>query len=64
MRGIIREVARNTCKQVLIFFTGHQIAVGQNRFAEIGQVRVAIAINLDRNPSFRLEKIMFRLHQI
>jgi len=64
MRGIVGKMTGNAGKKVLIFFTWHQVSVRKHGFPEIGKIRIAAAVYLYRNSSFRLEKIMFRLYQI
>ncbi len=54
MAGIVAIVRRDAREQVLEFLARHQIAVGQGGPAEVGQQRVAGAVDMDLVATWHL----------
>jgi hypothetical protein len=57
MRRVIAVCGRHPRKQILVGFTGQQVAVVERRLAEFGQQRVARAVHLDRMVPLQLYRI-------
>ncbi len=57
MRRVVGIMAGHAGKEVLVAFAGQQVAVVERRLAEIGQQAVALAVHLDANATFSLQRV-------
>jgi hypothetical protein len=57
MAGVVAVVGGHPREQVLKILAGHQVAVGQRGAAEIGQQRVARAVDMDLMATWHLDCI-------
>ena len=57
MGGIVGEVRGHPGKEILEGFAGKQIAVGQGRLAEVGQLGIAPPVQVHRNSAFILKMV-------
>ncbi len=57
MGRVVGEVRGDPGEEVLVGFARHQVAVGQRRLAEFGQLAVARAIDVDPDAALVLELV-------
>ncbi len=64
MCRIVAVLGRHPREQILIALVGQQVTVVEHRLAELGQVGITPAVDLDHDLTAGLNKVVLGLYEI